>query len=321
MDSTRLADADAYLYEKYPTLNSLLIARHGYLVMERSARGKDALNNIKSATKSVTSILTGIALDTHDLGGLDDPLSDFYPEYFTSGTDPRKRTLSIRDLLAMRSGIEWSEWGSCAIEMTASPHWIRFVLDEPLTAEPGERFNYSTGDTQLLAGILQKASGITLLDFADLYLFRPLGITQRTWPTDPQGINIGGAELSLTAGDMLKIGYLVLNRGRWDDTRVVSADWIDTSTRQHSLVIPPDASSRPAVGYGYLWWLRPHGSYMSAMAVGYGGQYIYVIPALDLVIVITGMLRDVPRLFADNRMIREFNFVQDWILPAITDRP
>lgn len=319
MDADQMAEADRVLAAEYPNLESLLVVRGGDIVYERysGSTGPNKPHNLKSATKSVLSALAGIALHTGDLGSLDDRLSDFLPDMLPADDDRRKRAITVRDLLRMRSGLEWNEWGGCTLEMTARPNWMRFVLDQPLAHDPGEVHAYSTGDTQLLSGILQKATGMTALDFADLFLFKPLGITQRTWPDDPQGYTIGGTELSLAPRDLAKFAYLYLNGGRWEDKQVVPAAWVAESTRQHSLVVPPDASDRPAVGYGYLWWLREQAGYPSFMAVGYAGQFAYVIPDLDLIVVMMGRLRGVPRMFADNRMIREFNVVAEHIVPAV----
>lgn len=319
MDAWQLEKARDALREKTPHMTSLLVVRGGHLVFEWYADGvgPGTLHNLKSATKSVLSLLIGIAIQTGDLGSADDPLGATLPDLFTSSSDPRKRAITIRHLLSMRSGLAWDEYGPSAVEMTASKNWIRYVLDLPLAAEPGARFNYSTGDTQLLSAALRRASGMTALAFADLYLFGPLGIERRTWPADPQGITIGGAELSLSARDMAKIGFLALNRGRWEDGAIVPEAWIDESFRQQAVIALPGARDCPAIGYGYLWWLRTQGGFASAMAVGYGGQYIVVIPECDLVVVMTGDLASPPEPFRSNEMLCAFNLVEDMIIPAV----
>lgn len=319
LDADQLVGAWEHLGTHYPTLDSLLVMRGGYLVFERYAEpaGPDTLRNIKSATKSVLSALIGIALRTGDLNSLDDRLCDVLPALFTSADDSARREITIRHLLTMRSGLEWDEWGPNVIEMTANPNWLNYVLDRPLIHDPGTHFNYSTGDTQLLSAVLQQATGITALEFADMYLFAPLGITRRTWPANPQGVTVGGSELSITARDLAKFGYLYLNQGQWEGQTVIPAAWVEESTREQVAVIAHDAGEHPPLGYGYLWWLRPHNGTCSPVAVGYGGQFVYVFPWLDLVVVITGALAQVPAMFADNRMIREFNVVEEYILPAV----
>jgi CubicO group peptidase (beta-lactamase class C family) len=319
VDSSLLAEAQTYLAERVPHMNSFLVVRGGYLVWEHysGGTGPDSLRNVKSVTKSVLSTLIGIARQTGDIPSLDDTLGDFFPEYFTAASDGRKRAITVHDLLTMRSGLDWAEYGPSVVEMTASKNWIKFALDKPLARDPGTHHNYSTGDTQLLSGVLQRAAGLSALEFADLYLFGPLGIERRTWPADPQGITIGGAELSLRARDMAKIGYLILNQGGWDGEQIVPADWVQAATSLQVLVIPDGARDCPEVGYGYLWWLRPQGEHASALAVGFGGQYIYVIPALDLVVVLTGDITSAPAPFRDNQMLCQFNLVEDLIVPAV----
>jgi CubicO group peptidase (beta-lactamase class C family) len=318
MDSDLLARAVDHLTADYPHFDSLIIARHGLIVAEQYSgkSGRDVLHNLKSVTKSVLSILIGIALDTGDITSLDDTLGQIFADQFTSGSDPQKRAITIRHLLALRSGLDWKEYGPSTVQMTASPNWVNFVLKQPVIHEPGKFHNYSTGDTQLLSAVLQRLTGMSALDFADLYLFDPLGITRRVWPADPQGTTIGGSELALAARDMAKIGYLMLNQGMWEGQSIVSADWVKLSTMRHSLVIPAAAKDCPEVGYGYLWWLRPQGDYASFLAVGFGGQFITVIPALDLVVVLTGDLKTAPETFGDNRMLCFFDLVEDYVVTA-----
>jgi len=319
VDAARLAEGYDQLTAEYPHFDSLIIVRRGCIVFERyrGDSGPEVLHNLKSVTKSVLSMLIGIAIQTGDLEGLDGKLGYYFPDYFTSTRDSNKRDIRVRDLLTMRSGLEWSEWGSCAVEMTASPHWIDFVLEQPLIHRPGEHFSYSTGDTQLLSGILQRATAMSALDFADLYLFGPLGITQRSWPSDPQGYTIGGAELSLTPRDMAKLGALYLNQGIWAGDSVIPTAWVKMSTAPHVEGVAAD----PGVRYGYLWWLYPQASHECFIAAGYGGQLIYGIPDLDLVVVLAGDSRAAPKLFSDNRMVYEFSWLRDWVIPAVSDIP
>jgi CubicO group peptidase (beta-lactamase class C family) len=314
LDSAKLAAAQAYLAENVPHIDSLLVVRGGYLVYEYDAAGVAALRNIKSVTKSLTSALVGIAIQAGDLESIDERLGFLLPEVFATIRDRGKREITVRDLLTMRSGLEWAEYGASAVQMTASPDWGRFVLERPLIHVPGTQFNYSTGDTQLLSAILHKLTGLSLLDYADLYLFGPLGITQRRWPTDPQGITIGGAELALTPRDMAKFGYLALNGGTWDGDQIIPAAWVRDSGQYHTLFAPESAEDCTTLGYGYLWWLRPQGPHESLIAVGYGGQFVYVIPDWDMVVVMTGRIGAAPPHFRDNRMLCRFNLVEDFIV-------
>lgn len=307
-----------HLAEHYPTLDTLLIIQRGEIMLayERTPGALDAPHNLKSATKSVLSALIGIALAAGDIPSLDDTIGKLMPGWFTPSTDPRLRSIRVRDLLMLRSGLDWTEFhGPSTVQMTASPDWVRFVLERPLIHDPGTRHTYSTGDTHLLAALLQQRTGMSALDFATYYLFQPLGITGANWATDPQGIHVGGSELVLTPRDMAKFGQLYLNNGLRSGEQVIPADWVRLSTQPHTLVIPPGARGCTTISYGYLWWLRPQGSYESFMAVGFGGQFIVVIPALDLVVVLTGDIRNPPEPFNDNDMLCQFNLVQDFIVP------
>ncbi len=320
LDPAGLDAARDHLREHTPHMDSLLVVRGGYLLYEwyGDTGAPDALRNVKSVTKSVTSLLTGIALDTGDLGDIDEPVGFILPEAFSTVKDRIKRGITIKHLLTMRSGLDWQEYGPDVVQMTASPDWRAYVLNRPLAYDPGSRFNYSTGDTHLLAAALQKLVAMSLLEYADLYLFGPLGITERAWTADPQGVHIGGAELQLTARAMAKIGYLALKRGTWDGARIVSAAWIaESHTPQVELERQPDECSD--LSYGYLWWLRGQGGHASGVAVGFGGQFITVIPALDMVVVMTGNLKTAPDAFRDNRMLCQFNLVEDYIVPATAE--
>ncbi len=320
LDSKQLAAASDHLAVQVPHMDSLLVVRGGYLVFERYDRGDlRTLHNVKSVTKSVTSALIGIALSTGDLGRIDEPIGELLPEVFATVDDRRKRAITVRDLLTMRSGLDWAEYGADTVQMTVSPDWVQYVLAHALIRQPGTQFNYSTGDTQLLSAIISQQTGMSALEYADLYLFGPLGITQRKWPADPQGRSVGGAELALTARDMAKFGYLYLNRGAWDSDPIIPASWVADSHTYYTLFDPTSESDCAELGYGFLWWLRPQRDTDSAIAVGFGGQFVYVIPALDLVVVMTGRLGNVPESFRDNRMLCQFNLVEDFIVPAVVD--
>ena len=321
LDPAQMTAALAYLKEHVPHIDSLLIVRGGYLVYEHYANDPAALHNVKSMTKSVTSALAGIAIQAGDLENTHEQIGFLLPEIFATLPEHdkhEKRAITMHDLLTMRSGFAWAEYGPNTIQMTASPDWVRYVLERPLIHPPGTHFNYSTGDTQLIAAVLQKLTGMSLLDYADLYLFRPLGITQRRWPADPQGINIGGAELQITPRDMAKFGYLYLNGGVWGGDQIIPAAWVQESGQYHTLFEPDSPDDCETLGYGCLWWLRPQGPHESMIAVGLGGQFVYVIPALDMVVVMTGIINAAPEHFRDNRMLCRFNLVEDFIVPAVS---
>jgi CubicO group peptidase (beta-lactamase class C family) len=173
------------------------------------------------------------------------------------------------------------------------------VLDLPMAEPPGTQFEYCNSASFLLSVILQEATSVTALAFAQQHLFDPLGITDVDWPANPQGITIGWGEMRMLPHDMAKIGYLYLNAGRWGEQQVVPAKWVSASTRAHI-----DATLQD--GYGYQWWVAEN----AYMALGYGGQYIIVVPEQDLVVVFTSAL--------DERdFYRPQDLYEEYILPAI----
>ncbi|MBI5958503.1 MAG: serine hydrolase, partial [Chloroflexi bacterium] len=268
-------------------------------------------------TKSVLSALVGIALRAGDLPGLDERIGYILPEAFATIPDQAKREITIRDLITMRSGLDWAEYGPSLGQMTGSADWIQSVLELPLIHPPGTVFNYSTGDTHLLSAALQRLTGMSMLEYADIYLFDPLGIQRRRWQADPQGVTIGGTELRLTVRDLAKFGYFYLNNGIWNNTALLPAGWVDQTATYHTTRDPLGPDSCQPWGYGFLWWLRSMKGQRCMIAAGYGGQFVYVVPAFDLVVVMTGGLSAVPELFRDSRMICEFNLVEDFIVPAV----
>jgi len=293
MHPSVLASIDATVAKHFPTLLSLLIERDGVLVCERSYQHGDlaAPANVKSVTKSIVSALVGIALREGDLLSLDQRVEEFFPQFFPAGGDQRKRAICLRHLLTMRSGLRWAEQSADSLPaLFASPDWVQHALSLPLMHPPGEVFAYSTPDAHLLSAILTRATGVNTLAFANRSLFGPLGITATTWPSDPQGFPIGGSELSLTPREMAKVGSLYLRKGNWEGRQLMPAEYVEASTRTQ--VRPADGAFASAT-YGYLWWVTMVGPYASFYALGYGGQLICVIPALEVVFVTTARL-DVP---------------------------
>ena len=264
-------------------VHGVLIARHGRLVAERYFRGTAGHrpHNLKSASKSVLSALAGLAVEEGVLD-LDQPIADVLPEA-ADLDDPRKQAITVRHLLTMTSGLESTSFGNYG-SWVGSRNWVRAALARPLEAEPGTRFSYSTGGTHLLSATLAGAAGKSTHDFARQHLFAPLGIRHSAWARDRQGIHVGGNNLSLLPRDMLKFGQLYLNRGRWGGRQILPWQWVDESTRPG--LAGPRGRGRIYGGYGYLWWLRPPTERGAYIASGYGGQYIYVSPAEDLVVVV-----------------------------------
>lgn len=283
VDSALLDSALARFATAAPDVYAVVVVRHGYVVGERYYHDRDSTERfeMRSATKTVVSMLTGIAIDRGVLHGLDQRVSTFVPEYFAGDSvDPRKTRITIRHLLTMTSGLDWIE-GHGAEYLDRTPNWAIAMLSRPMDAEPGRVFNYSSANAHLLSVAITRATHHSTIDFANEHLFGPLGFTLPllNWSTDVQGINSGGAGLELRAREMAKLGYLYLNGGCWDGAQIVSAKWVAQSIRKWS---DPGHGS---AGYGFFWWRSTAlpGAYA---AIGAGGQYIFVDPASDAVIAI-----------------------------------
>ncbi len=280
--------AEAFL-AKSATIQACLVIVDGRTVFEAytQPRNADDLRKLNSVTKSVLSLLVGIALDEGKLASPDAAVASFFPEAAASWPAGKKR-LTLRHLLEMTDGLEWSEDGSYAgptdsfTAMWASPDPARYVLDRPLAAEPGSRFRYNSGASHLLSAILQKAVGENARDYAAKKLFAPLGIEAFHWGLDRTGAATGSHGLYLRARDLAKIGQLCLARGLWEGKRIVSASWIELSTSKKTET-PNGLAGRD--GYGLHWWMNPSGGYSGR---GYGGQYLFVDPARKLVAVVFG---------------------------------
>lgn len=282
LDSVRLAAAFDFLKEKDPNIHSLLIIRNGFIVADAAFYPfqDNGLHDLASVTKSMTSTFVGIAIRKGLIKGLDQPMLDFFADRKIANLDDRKKAITLRDLLTMRSGLQCIVQPTevTLFQMMNSPDWVQFMLDLPMTDRPGTKFIYNSGAVHLLSAILRKATGVTALDFARKELFGPLGITGVIWPMDPQGVsNDGWGDMRLRPRDMAKIGLLYLNNGVWDGKQILTPHWVETVTHKRPEV--------PETDYGYLWWIYKDAGYY---ARGRGGQHIIVLPAQNMVIVTTG---------------------------------
>jgi len=267
---------------KLPQLHTLRVSHRGVLIGEyddRPAR-RSAPANIKSASKSVVALLIGIAAGRGDLPSIDTPISRWFPQ-LRSDPDARKRTITIEHLLTMQSGLE-STSGAAYGRWVRSRNWVSFALAQPIVEPPGTGMQYSTGTSHLLSAILTKATGQSTHAYAQARLATPLGFTLARWPRDPQGIYFGGNEMLLTPAQMVDIGELWRNEGRIGTTQVVPAQWVAQSCtpRTRSVYDPTRA-------YGLGWWIQEIGGQRACFAWGFGGQYIMVFPARDLVVTAT----------------------------------
>jgi CubicO group peptidase (beta-lactamase class C family) len=279
-----------------PWLHSLLVSQHGTLVFERYYNGRTAgrLANIKSASKSVISALVGIAIERGLIPGLDTPVATYFPE-LKQDPDPRKQTITIEHLLAMRAGLEGTSNRNYGAWVT-SRNWVRYVLTRPMFEPPDTEMEYSTGNTHLLSAILTKVTGGSTWQFATDALAKPLGFTLARWARDPQGIYFGGNDMLMTPRQMRSFGELYLNDGRVDDRQIVPAAWVERSCDGRVRNRRPGRSVLGAGGgadpmrdrkYGLGWWVHDIQGHETCFAWGYGGQYIFVVPDLELFVVTT----------------------------------
>ena len=279
-----------------PRLYSLLVSQRGAVIFERYYNGarRDRLANIKSASKSVISALVGIAVDRRLIPDIKTPITTYFPEV-ARDPDPRKKGITVEHLLMMRPGLEGTSNRNYGAWVT-SRNWVRHALARPMFAAPGEEMEYSTGNTHLLSAILTQATGKSTWQFANEVLARPLGFSLAQWPRDPQGIYFGGNDMLMTPRQMLMFGELYLREGLVNGKQVIPARWIEQSCEGRSRNRRPGNNRPNADGfvdpmrdrqYGYGWWVHEIGDVDTCFAWGYGGQYVFVFPELDMVVVTT----------------------------------
>ncbi len=268
-----------------PSLTSLIIALDGEIAGERYYRGMRPTRqvNIKSAAKSVLSALVGIALAGGHLESLDQPLFELLPDHFPEEASELHKRITLRHLLTMSAGLQTTSFRNYG-NWVASRDWVRSAIDRPMVDRPGGRMIYSTGNSHLVSAILTRATGMSTRAFAQRHLFDPLGIRPPSWDRDPQGYYLGGNNMALTPRDLLKFGQLYLAGGSAQAGRILPESWIRESWE------PYRRSRWNGYGYGYFWWYRRSGGFDVHFAWGYGGQYLFVVPDLDLVVVATSRI-------------------------------
>jgi CubicO group peptidase (beta-lactamase class C family) len=315
---------------KYNYVDRMLVIRHGRVAFDRkypqdyvraygdSVNKKNALNaddptgpydyfndwwhpyyrrgdlhTLQSVTKTITSVILGVATTRGDFPSLDRPVLSFFDSGSVANVDDRKRRMTVKHLITMTAGIDWNEGlpyvdpRNTATGLEASHDWVKYTIDRPMMEEPGARFNYNSGVTQVVAYVFRRATGKDIEEYAAKYLFAPLGIERWFWKRTPAGLIDTEGGLYLEARDLAKIAYLFLHDGQWEGKQIVSREWVKNS------VTPIIATSTTpnASHYGLAWWLHPTGQADAPWywaGSGFGGQFPVIMTKQDMVVVFNG---------------------------------
>jgi CubicO group peptidase (beta-lactamase class C family) len=297
-------------------ITSLLVVRNGYIVVEANRYHAETIHPIYSSTKSFVSAVFGIALSKGYVKSTDQTISDFFPELLQQNGNLTKASITLKHLLTMSCGFEWPEVQmgysnpeNPAIQMLKSSNTVQYILNKPVKQQPGQNFNYNSGCSHLLLAVL-KRTGLNVADFAQENLFTPLGISksQYIWSQDPNGIPNGGYGLNMRSRDMAKFGYLYLKGGNWKGKQLIPESWVKESTKKHIKIA---WGGYIADYYGYKWYIQTFGFH----SLGSMGQYIFVIPKQEIVVVFTSNL---PRF----QMAIPIGLVESYVIPAVkSSRP
>lgn len=310
VDSTPLSQkTDIWLDARCHHLDAVMVQHRGILVYSRMFNWfrDDQPHEFQSATKTISSILIGIALDEGLVKSVDQPVVELLPEYDALLVGD-KANITVEHVLTMRTGLRWVDFGigNSFERIEAAPDSVLFVLSEPLESKPGERFFYNTGSSHLLSAIVQRTTGMSAFAYAKSRLFEPLGITQVSWPSLPDGCTQGGWGMYLSPIDMMKIGQMLSDSGTYEGRRIVSRSYVDDMFKRR-------AETHLNAGYGYQLWLPDdHGHNGLGAARGYGGQDIFVARDLNLVVIFTGSIGFPERNAKNIRLL-----LKDVILPGI----
>jgi CubicO group peptidase (beta-lactamase class C family) len=308
----------------YHNVHSVLILCNNKLVYEKywpghdenrrtnftgqTVHNRDSLHGIRSITKSITSAAVMIALDKGKIKNLDQRLFDFFPEFSKYATG-KKKEITIRHLLTMTSGLNWHESYNDSLKQHDLSYALDFILRQPLVQEPGSKFSYNSGSSQLVAQIVEKATGMDIEKFTVKHLFEPLGINNFDWAKEKNGLISAWAGLRMRSRDMMKFGMLYLNNGKWNDKQIISGNLVEESMRTHIY------SEKP-YGYGYQFWtlvdsVQNH-LVKTIEASGNGGQKIEINRSKNLLLVITAGNYNV-----NNIRKTSYDLYLDFVYPAV----
>lgn len=335
MDGAQLCTIAARLAQRSTTVHSVVVVRHGKLVFEQYFPGYDqpwgrpdgqyeftatTRHDMRSASKSVTSLLIGIAIDRKLVAGVDEHVLQFFPDY-AAVKQPGWDAIKLRHLLTMSSGFKWDEARAWTDPENDEPHLVTepnplgYVLSRSIAAPPDVLWTYSGGSTELLGNIIERVSNKSLEAFARETLFQPLGITDVEWKPYKSGKIAAAAGLRLRPRDAAKIGQLVLSRGRWNNQQVVSADWIAQSITPRFQAVGYFGGT---LFYGYQWWmgrsLAGGKEIKWVAAFGWGGQRIFIVPELDLVMMTTAAQYGQPK-----EGLAAIDILTNIVIPSVRD--
>lgn len=306
MDSGILTDMINSIKENNKAVDSITIIRNGYLVEDTYfyPYRKDLRHSFNSVTKSFVSALFGIVAQENNIKNTDGKVLDYFQDIKIENIDSFKKEMTLKNLLTMTTGLDWQfENNVSTNQMLNSGNWTKFTLDQPMKEKPGQIFNYCNGAAQVLSAVVQKISGKACAQLA-LQKLRPLKIRDMYWSSSPENVTSGYSGIYIYPADAAKFGYLYLKNGVWNGKEIIPKKWIEESTKAQIKAtwgpIFPD--------YGYMWWINRFGGYA---ALGYGGQYIFVVPKMDLVVVFTG------GLFQGNDLFYPGELMEKFILPSI----
>ena len=318
---------------KFP-IDSVVIVKNGYLIGEFYAKknSEETISNIYSVTKSFTSALVGIAIDKGDIRSEKQTLGSIFSRNDLTENNPKLKDVRVQNLLTMTSGLKTrdnhlSNYAG-VFALRNSKNWVDYIFSLGTEKKQGEHYNYSNGGSHILAAILTKTTKVPVEKYAERHLFSYLGIKNYKWEKDPQGINHGYSNLHLSARDMAKFGLLYLNKGKWDEKQIISSSWIEKSLKTHSY--PNKGRFNPLKlypfnGYGYQWWSSKTAwkadlSYRKAwglgnkpvkqseyfLALGYKGQYVFILPHLNMVVVFKSQFKIAREILIPKALVEEF---------------
>ena len=282
LDATVLEVANQQILAAYGDITGVAVVRNGAIGFERyysDTYGQTDPVKIRSITKCVTGTLIGMLIDDGALS-LDTTIGELLPDRIPASADPRTAAITVRSLLSMTPGWDYAAAGEYQ-RLIAQPDWTEYMLGLPVVFEQGTVYAYNSGASHLLSEIVAAVTGDSTIRFADQRLFDPIGINRPRWERAPGGEVVGGFGLELTVRDLARFGLLALRRGAWNGSQLVSAEWFEAATAYQA-----SGDTTGYASYGYHWWVITDGPYPAFFGLGYGSNYLYVVPALDLIVVV-----------------------------------